>query len=100
MEPKLVEDLANYLIVGGEVFLHSDVEKVAKKMCDRLSEHSSFYRSSNDWLQENFLPVLSEREKATLAKNQSVYRALFMKSEVRSQKSEVRSIKNTLRFNQ
>ena len=42
VQPKLVEDLANYLTVGGEVFLHSDIEEVANKMCDRFSEHSSF----------------------------------------------------------
>ncbi|NES08239.1 MAG: tRNA (guanosine(46)-N7)-methyltransferase TrmB, partial [Okeania sp. SIO2F4] len=29
-------------------------------------------------LNENILPVLSEIEKATLAKNQPVYRALFI----------------------
>ena len=81
VQPKLVEDLANYLTVGGEVFLHSDIEEVANKMCDRFSEHSSFYRSSNDWLNENILPVLSEREKVTNIKNQPVYRALFIKSE-------------------
>ncbi|ABG50276.1 tRNA (guanine-N(7)-)-methyltransferase [Trichodesmium erythraeum IMS101] len=81
VQPKLVEDLANYLTVGGEVFLHSDIEKVAKEMCNRFSAHGSFYRSYNDWLKENILPVLSEREKVTLGKNQPVYRALFIKLE-------------------
>ncbi|MEB3339442.1 tRNA (guanosine(46)-N7)-methyltransferase TrmB [Okeania sp.] len=89
VQPKLVEDLANYLTVGGEIFLHSDVEKVAKEMCDRFSKNSSFSRTSNDWLKENILPVLSEREKATLAKNQPVYRALFMTSEVRIQEYKI-----------
>ncbi len=89
VQPKLVEDLANYLTVEGKVFLHSDVEEVAKEMCARFSAHSSFYRNSDDWLNENFLPVLSERERATLANNLPVYRALFIKLEVRSMKSEV-----------
>ncbi|MGB3507839.1 MAG: tRNA (guanosine(46)-N7)-methyltransferase TrmB [Microcoleaceae cyanobacterium] len=79
VQQKLVADLANYLIVGGKVFLHSDVEEVAKEMCDRFSDHSSFSRSSNDWLSENLLPVLSERESATLAREQPVYRALFVR---------------------
>ncbi|MCL2933864.1 MAG: tRNA (guanosine(46)-N7)-methyltransferase TrmB [Trichodesmium sp. MAG_R03] len=81
VQPKLVQDLANNLIVGGKIFLYSDVEEVAKEMCYRFLEHNSFYGSYNDWLNENLLPVLSEREKATLGKNQSVYRALFIKLE-------------------
>ncbi|MDY7004485.1 MAG: tRNA (guanosine(46)-N7)-methyltransferase TrmB [Cyanobacteriota bacterium] len=84
VQPKLVEDLANYLTVGGKVFLHSDVEKVAKEMCKRFSAHSSFSRSSDDWLTENILPVLSEREIATLAKDKPVYKALFQKVVPRS----------------
>lgn len=79
VQAKLVEDLANYLIVGGTVFLHSDVEEVAKEMCDRFSVHSSFSRTSDDWLTENSLPVLSERERATLTRNKAVYRALFVR---------------------
>lgn len=79
VQPKLVENLANYLTVGGKVFLHSDVEEVAREMCDRFSSHPVFKRSSNDWLTENILPVLSERERATLARDQPVYRALFLR---------------------
>lgn len=79
VQQKLVVDLANYLIVGGRVFLYSDVEEVAKEMCARFSDHSSFYRSSNDWLKENLLPVLSERERATLEREEPVYRALFVR---------------------
>ncbi|MCL2924342.1 MAG: tRNA (guanosine(46)-N7)-methyltransferase TrmB [Trichodesmium sp. MAG_R04] len=81
VQPQLVQDLANYLIVGGQIFLYSDVEEVAKEMCDHFLAHNSFYRSYNDWLNKNILPVLSEREKATLGKNKSVYRGLFIKSE-------------------
>ncbi len=79
VQPELVADLANYLIIGGKVFLHSDIEKVAREMCDRFSAHTSFARSSDNWLKESILPVLSERERATLAKDKPVYRALFIK---------------------
>lgn len=81
VQPQLVQELANYLIIGGQIFLYSDVEEVAKEMCDHFLVHNSFYGSYNDWLHKNILPVLSEREKATLGKNKSVYRALFIKSE-------------------
>ena len=79
VQPELIKDLANYLTVGGKIFLHSDVEEVAQEMCDRFSDHPVFKRTSNDWLTENLLPVLSEREIATLAKEKPVYRALFIR---------------------
>ncbi len=79
VQEKLVEDLANYLTVGGKVFLHSDVVEVAKEMCVHFSAHPVFQRTSNDWLTENSLPVLSERELATLAREKPVYRALFVR---------------------
>lgn len=64
-----MEDLVNYLIVGGEVFLYFDIEEVVNKMCDCFLEYSLFYRSFNDWLNENFLLVLLEREKVINIKN-------------------------------
>ncbi|MGK7922006.1 MAG: tRNA (guanosine(46)-N7)-methyltransferase TrmB [Trichodesmium sp.] len=78
VQPKLVENLANYLTTGGQVILHSDVEQVAREMCDRFSAHIQFERTSDEWLTENILPISSEREIATLAKNKPVYRALFI----------------------
>ena len=79
VQPKLVENLANYLTVGGKIFLHSDVEEVAREMSERFSAHSVFKRSSNEWLKENLLPVFSERERATLAREEPVYRSLFVR---------------------
>lgn len=79
VQPKLVENLANYLTTGGQVILHSDVEQVAREMCDRFSAHIQFERTSDEWLTENILPISSEREIATLAKNKPVYRALFIR---------------------
>lgn len=64
-----MEDLVNYLIVGGEVFLYFDIEKVVKEMCNCFLVYGLFYRSYNDWLKENILLVLLEREKVILGKN-------------------------------
>lgn len=80
VQPELVEDLATYLAKGGMVLLQSDVEIVAKKMCDRFAENLAFSRQSADWLASNPLPVPTERELMTLERGEMVYRAVFTKS--------------------
>ena len=77
VQPELVEDLARFLAPDGEIFLQSDVEEVAREMCDRLSEHPAFTATTEDWLPENPLPVPTEREIATHNKGEPVYRRLF-----------------------
>jgi tRNA (guanine-N7-)-methyltransferase len=79
VQPETVADLANYLVIGGEVFIQSDVEAVAIEMRDRFSEHPAFQKSSPEWLTENPLPVPTEREIATFNKGEPVYRVLFQK---------------------
>lgn len=78
VQPSLVENLAAYLVPGGEVFLQSDVEEVAQEMRDRFTAHPSFAKiHSEEWLAQNPMPVPTERELATLEKGEPVYRALF-----------------------
>lgn len=79
VQPTLVAELATYLVPGGTVLLQSDVESVAREMCDRFSEHPAFSRQCSEWLPVNPLPVPTEREQATLAKGEPVYRAVFIK---------------------
>ncbi|MDC0833637.1 tRNA (guanosine(46)-N7)-methyltransferase TrmB [Geitlerinema sp. CS-897] len=86
VQPELVEDLAKYLVPGGEVFLQSDVEEVEVEMCDRFVEHPAFRRTCENWLPENPLPVSTEREIATHNKGEPVYRAIFKR--VASETSE------------
>ncbi|MFM7558469.1 tRNA (guanine(46)-N(7))-methyltransferase TrmB, partial [Cylindrospermopsis raciborskii] len=75
VQPQLVSHLANYLVVGGEVFIQSDQHFLATQMCDRLQEHPAF---NGVWLSENPL-VPTEREIATQNKGEPIYRALFVK---------------------
>lgn len=79
VQPELVAQLATYMAAGGIVFLQSDVEVVAKEMCDRFASHPAFQRQGDRWLTENPLPVATEREKTTLSRLEPVYRALFVK---------------------
>lgn len=76
VQDELVDVLAQFIIAGGQVFLQSDVEEVALQMRSFFDMHSSFSRSG-DWLEENPLPVQTEREMATDAKGEPVYRVLF-----------------------
>lgn len=83
VQPELVAELANYLAVGGVVFLQSDMEFVAVEMRDRFAENPAFQRvGTEEWLAENPLPVPTEREISTQKKGEPVYRALFVKQEV------------------
>jgi len=78
VQPQLVDTLAAYLAVGGEVFLQSDVEEVTVEMRDRFASHPSFQKCSGDtWLETNPLPVATERELSTLDQGEPVYRVLF-----------------------
>ncbi|WP_448561047.1 tRNA (guanosine(46)-N7)-methyltransferase TrmB [Trichothermofontia sp.] len=74
VQPQLVADLADILVPGGEVFLQSDIEAVAQEMCDRFLEHPAFERQGPLWLPDNPLPVMTERERSTLARGEPVYR--------------------------
>ncbi len=78
VQPQLVNEISEYLVSGGMVFLQSDIEFVTQEMCDRFNEHPAFYKENEQgWLTENPLPIQTEREIYTLEKNKPVYRTVF-----------------------
>lgn len=77
VQPELVATLAEFLVTGGTVFLQSDVLDVAEAMRDRVAEHPAFTPTSTDWLEQNPLPVATERELLVLSFHDPVYRSLF-----------------------
>jgi tRNA (guanine-N7-)-methyltransferase len=83
VQPELVAELANYLAVGGVVFLQSDIEFLALEMRNLFAENPAFQKlSAEEWVTENPLPVATEREISTQNRGEPVYRALFIKREV------------------
>jgi tRNA (guanine-N7-)-methyltransferase len=83
VQPELVADLANYLPVGGVVFLQSDMEFIAVEMRDHFAENPHFQRiGTGEWLAENPLSVPTERELSTQNRGEPVYRALFERVEI------------------
>lgn len=81
VQPELVAELATYVAPGGVVFLQSDIETIAVEMCDRFNAHPAFQKQGKEqWLAENPLSVPTERERSTLSRQESVYRALFVVS--------------------
>lgn len=80
VQPELVADLATCLIEGGEVFLQSDIEIVARKMCDRFTENPAFSRLGSGWLETNPLAVPTEREQMVMERGDRVYRSMFIKN--------------------
>lgn len=78
VQPELVDTLAQALPQGGKIFLQSDVERVAIEMRDLFLNSAAFQPLHPEpWLAENPLPIPTEREKATQAKGDSVYRSLL-----------------------
>ncbi len=77
VQPLLVEEIAEFLVPRGTLFVQSDVLAVAVEMCDRFSAHPAFHRQQPDWLPANPLPVPTERESSTLERGEPVYRAVF-----------------------
>ena len=80
VQPDLVTLLVNYLAVGGEIFLQSDIKEVAVEMRDRFAANSDLTPKHLDWLETNPFNVPTERELYVLGQNLPVYRALFEKS--------------------
>ncbi|MDJ1183941.1 tRNA (guanosine(46)-N7)-methyltransferase TrmB [Roseofilum casamattae] len=76
VQEELVETISKFLIDEGTVLLQSDVEEVAIEMREIFDRYPQFSRS-NDWLEENPLPVSTEREIATYNKGEIVYRVVF-----------------------
>lgn len=79
VQPELIVELARYMQTGGVVFLQSDIEVVAREMCDRFAANPAFQRQNQEWLAENPLPIATEREKSTITRGEPVYRAVFVK---------------------
>lgn len=79
VQPELVESLSRYLVEGGSVFLQSDVLMVAEEMVSLFANNPRFQKTHIDWLASNPFCVPTERELATIAKGEPVYRALFVK---------------------
>lgn len=79
VQPELVQDLATYLVEDGVVFLQSDIEIVAREMCDRFAEHPAFVQQGSGWLETNPLAIPTEREQMVLERGDSVYRSVFVK---------------------
>ncbi|MEB3280449.1 MAG: tRNA (guanosine(46)-N7)-methyltransferase TrmB [Lyngbya sp.] len=77
VQPELVAEIADYMMIGGEVFLQSDVKDVIEQMSDIFAENPAFQRLRKDFGAENPLPLPSERERSTLSRGEPVYRVLF-----------------------
>ena len=80
VQPELVKILVDYLVEGGSIFLQSDIEEVALEMRQRFAANPLLEILHQDfWLEENPLPVPTERELYVLEDHKPVYRVIFTK---------------------
>lgn len=76
--PEFVSTLAQFLHPHTKILIQSDVEEIATEIGDRFDENPHFQKQHpSRWLEHNPFAVPTEREIATLNKNQPVYRALY-----------------------
>jgi tRNA (guanine-N7-)-methyltransferase len=81
VQPELVTLLVEYLAVGGEIFLQSDIKEVAVEMRERFAAKANLtQKHSQEWLETNPFNVPTERELYVLGQDLPVYRVLFQKS--------------------
>ncbi|BAU66365.1 tRNA (guanine-N7-)-methyltransferase [Stanieria sp. NIES-3757] len=80
VQPELVNILVDYLVEDGRIFLQSDIEEIAIEMRERFGSNSALVQQhQTTWLDDNPLPVSTERELYVLADNLPVYRVLYKK---------------------
>ncbi|KZV26049.1 hypothetical protein F511_13927 [Dorcoceras hygrometricum] len=89
LQRSLVEAIADRLVIGGKVFLQSDIEAVALRMKKEFIEHGKGKLAllNNDeaktdggqWLKENPFEVPSDWERHVLDRGDPMYRLLLVK---------------------
>lgn len=78
VQENLVNEIANYTYPNTKIYLASDVLDVIEDMLNKFLSNENFYKLTEGWTEE-FLPVQSEREIATLKKGLPVYRIVLIR---------------------
>jgi len=91
VQPDLVEVIRKYLSPdGGEVFLQSDIKEAAEHMRKTFRDCPEFEDSNlsmSDWMHDrNPLEVPTERELGRIENGEPVYRAVFKRRRLKSEK--------------
>lgn len=73
---KMIETIAEHLVLEGKIFVQTDVDFLAEEMFDLFERNEAFRRIEID---ENPFPAKTEREKAVEEKQLPVYRATYIK---------------------
>ncbi|XP_073317190.1 uncharacterized protein [Primulina huaijiensis] len=89
LQRSLVEAIADRLVIGGKVFLQSDIEAVALRMKKEFIEygkrklsllnHDEEKTCEGEWLKENPFGVTSDWERHVLDRGDPMYRLLLVK---------------------
>jgi len=85
--PQLIATLVKFLPTGGEIFIQSDVKEVLDQMRQAIREEGGKYFQDaidnvEEYMTENPIGVMTEREISVLNKTLPVYRTLFRRTHV------------------
>ncbi len=76
VQDNLVNEIAKYTKSGTKIYLASDILEVIEDMLEKFLKNDNFCKMTEDWT-DDFLPIQSEREIATLNKGLPVYRIIL-----------------------
>ena len=78
VQPELIGWLADAMPANAQLLLQSDVPEVIEQMLEAVTSAGGFEAlDGGQWLQQNPLPISTEREQYVLAQGLPVYRRLF-----------------------
>jgi tRNA (guanine-N7-)-methyltransferase len=81
---QLVHTIARHLQQGGTIFLQSDVQDVLDDMRSKFREAEEYFiddiQDPNEYLEENFYGIPTEREISVLERNLPVYRTVVRRT--------------------
>jgi tRNA (guanine-N7-)-methyltransferase len=91
--PELVTALARFMPSGATVFLQSDIQTVLDDMREQFRNQTTYFQDDvsnlEEYLEENFLGIATEREISVLEKGLPVYRTTFTRTSEAADSLEV-----------
>ena len=94
--PELIATLAKFIPTGGEIFIQSDVKEVLDHMRQVIREEGGRYFKDalnlEEYMAENPLGVMTEREVSVLNKSLPVYRTVFSRIDVAIECNQINNI--------
>ncbi len=85
LKSTLIKSIARYMNKNGELFVQSDIFKLAESMTKVIDNSTYFdrqYLQGFKWLNQNPYEALTDRELFVMKKNLPIYRAMYIRNSI------------------